>query len=50
LRLQGTWTNGQGDSYIPPQLCLRGYKYEMNDPLHAQLGYLKHFSKLIFFK
>ena len=38
--------------YPPPQkkLCLRGYKYEMNDPLHAQLRYLKHFSKLIFFK
>jgi len=28
LRLQGTWTDkqmdGQGDSYIPPKLCLRG--------------------------
>jgi hypothetical protein len=24
LRLQGTWTEGQGDSYIPPQTLFAG--------------------------
>jgi hypothetical protein len=24
VRLQGTWTDGHVNSYIPPKLCLRG--------------------------
>ena len=24
MRLQGTWTDGQGDSYIPPQTLFAG--------------------------